>query len=55
MSLGHNRVSLPVAGHSPHSTVDSPLHHHLCHTGRLGDIILGDLGIENGELRMENY
>ena len=33
----------------------SLLHHHLMHTSRPGKIILGDLGIENGKLRMEKY
>jgi hypothetical protein len=33
----------------------APLHHHLLRPSRLGEIIFGDLGIENGELKMENY
>jgi hypothetical protein len=33
----------------------SPLHHHLRYAGRFRKILLGDLGIENGKLRMENY
>jgi hypothetical protein len=31
------------------------LHHHLLCPGSLGKIILINLGIENGKLRMENY
>jgi hypothetical protein len=30
-------------------------HRYLRHAGRLGKIILGHLGIENGKLRMEKY
>ena len=33
----------------------TPLFYHHLHPTRLGKIILGDLGIENGKLRMENY
>jgi hypothetical protein len=44
---------MPVSGHPPHTTSQS--HHHLRHASRFGEIIFGDLGIENGKLRMENY
>ena len=44
-----------VAGHLPHNTDISSIHHHLRHPGGPGKIILGDLEIENGKLRMENY
>ena len=37
-----NRVRMPVAGHPPHTTNRSPLHHHPLHAGRLGKIILGN-------------
>jgi hypothetical protein len=38
----------------PTPTNRLPLHHHL-RPSSTGKIILGDLGIENGKLRMENY
>jgi hypothetical protein len=36
-----NLVRQPVAGHPPHTTYYSPLHHHL-RPSRLGEIILGN-------------
>jgi hypothetical protein len=39
----------------PTPTKRLPLHHHLHHASRLGEIILGNLGIENGKLIIENY
>ena len=44
-----------MAEQPPYSINLSPLHHHLRHAGRFSKIILDDLGIENGKLRMENY
>jgi hypothetical protein len=37
-----NRVSMPVAGHPPHKTNFSPLHHYLRHPRRFRKIILSN-------------
>jgi hypothetical protein len=43
----------PIFGHFPQNL--SPDRQVLLRTSRFGKILLGDLGIENGKLRMENY
>ena len=41
-AICRNRVSMPVAGHLPHTTDISSIHHRLRQAGRLGKIIFGD-------------
>ena len=41
-AICRNRVSMPVAGHLPHTTDISSIHHRLRYAGRLGKIILGN-------------
>jgi hypothetical protein len=51
-----NRVRMPVPGYtSAHHLASPPSAINLRYAGRFRKILLGDLGIENGKLRMENY
>jgi hypothetical protein len=47
-AIGVVRMATPTAARTLRD-------HHLLRPCRLGKIIFGDLGIENGKLRMENY
>jgi hypothetical protein len=47
---------MPVPGYtSAHHLASPPSAINLRYAGRFRKILLGDLGIENGKLRMENY